>query len=323
MFAVIDRSHDNDEVVVSNHYSCPSPLVPSEWSNLCIQWEDAVSAVNITLSGQRCGGIGEASSHFPLGDDAQSLTLTVGRGYTGLLDEIQVWHSYGSTDVTISCYNHPNDLLSGREYGLAAYWSFDEGKGRFCQDMANKGEMGKGLGIVSFDDNYSFLNSSPTAQPQPKISLNHWSASSAPIAHTVSTLNNDPAKLPITGKDASFRYLTTRLISGPSHGSLYLVSENDAEVWLPASDGTLLGVGSHFPLDEGTLGGVYYVWEEEEEEDNNTSIAAFPILDSVVYTVVAEGGLSSTNESPHFMTLNIMVYRRLPDELPVTVTWGS
>ncbi len=318
VFVVVDsRSHD--EIVVINQYPCSFPMVASEWSSLCIQWDVSSATVNITLAGQRCVN-GEASPPFPLGNGAKSLTLTVGRGYTGLLDEMQVWCSNSSTDTTASCFNHPNDILSGRELGLSAYWSFDEGRGRICQDMANKGEMGKGLGIVSFNENYYFLNSDPSAPTRYIADLHHWSTSSAPISHVVNALDNAPVKLSITGKDVSFRHLTARLVSGPSHGSLYHIPEYDADVWFPASERTPLVVGSHFPLDEGRAGGAYYVWEEGYTTADSL---LFPVLDYVVYTIVAEDGSSSSYESPRSITLSIKVHRSLPRELPITVTWGS
>ncbi len=241
------------------------------------------------------------------------------------MDELQIWHnssSSNSTGTIASCYNpHQNDLLSGREPGLAAYWNFDEGRGRLCHDMANKGGMGKGLGIVSFDENYS---GPITTSPQYTSVLHYWSTSSAPISYMVSTLDDAPVKLSITGKDVSFRHLTARLISGPSHGSVYYVPENDAEVWFPASnERTPLVVGSHFPLDEGREGGVYYVWEEDGNATADSLL--LPVWDTVAYTVIAEDGSSpsSSDESPHAMTLSIMVHRRLPQELPATVSWGS
>ncbi len=318
VFVVVDsRSHD--ETLVMNQYPCSFPMVASEWSNLCIQWDVSSAAVEIVFAGQRCGGE-EVLPTFPLGVSAQSLSLTVGRGYTGLLDELQVWCGNSSTDTSASCFNHPNDILSGRELGLAAYWSFDEGRGTICQDMANKGKMGKGLGIVSFTENYYSLNSDPRASTQYIADLYHWSASSAPISHVVNALDNAPVKLPITGKDASYRHLTARLISGPSHRSLYHISEDDADVWFPASERTPLVVGSHFPLDEGRAGGTYYVWEEDY---TSADLLMFPVLDYVVYTIVTEDGSSSSYESPHSITLSIEVRQSLPRELPMFMTWGN
>jgi hypothetical protein len=86
-------------------------------------------------------------SELYIGNDSATST----RQYDGYIDDIRIW---GIERSMTEIKDNINEKLSGNEFGLLSYWSFDEGKGQFIQDKSPHkvvGHLGKTPQVDSSD----------------------------------------------------------------------------------------------------------------------------------------------------------------------------
>ena len=137
-------------------------LKNGEWNHVAASYDSKYLKiyVNGILQGEKeIGSYTINTSKAPL-VIGRLLNGTLPQDYNGLIDEVRFWNIVRSeTEIKSNMYN----ILKGNEYGLVAYWKFDEGSGDLACDFALKEKNRAGHHGQIIDAIYSVDKYAPMA----------------------------------------------------------------------------------------------------------------------------------------------------------------
>ncbi len=121
-----------------------SSLVLGEWQHVAATYDASTSTVRMWIDGTEVTVTSPTAPSGPIADHAD-LDLTIGNSsiltwsFEGDIDELRIWEVPRSGEEIAG---NIEQLLSGEEPGLVAYWRMDEGNGDAILDRTNSGHAG-------------------------------------------------------------------------------------------------------------------------------------------------------------------------------------
>ncbi len=131
-----------DRFVIADRPDASTPLgivhypFDADWHYYCLVRSLKDSELRVFVDGRLIGAVPTAGATSAAG-------MKVGEGFTGQLDEFQIWSLARTGDQIAAAMNK---RLNGSEDGLLAYWRFDEGSGLAVADATGLGFGGMILG---------------------------------------------------------------------------------------------------------------------------------------------------------------------------------
>lgn len=214
-----------------------------------------------------------------------------GNHFMGAIDEVQIWHIALGGEYLSEIYCRK---LVGSEAGLAAYWTFDEGRGAVAISSAS-----------ILENFFGFLTSSPETYSEISDTW-FWAPSHAPIADRLEAAQYQPLLLSLNGSDAKLQSLQAVLTSLPAKGSLYASSGSNistADLFAFVANGKVLSIGDKFPVGVPAL--IYYYDGIEPEPDH--------IYVNFTFKVLSGSGEESLNEG--LVSIRVQVQKQSPSML--------
>ncbi len=99
----------------------------NQWVHITATLDLALEELDIYINGQLPGtvlGAGDVTDGDPPVTDPSS-KVVLGRGFTGVIDEVKIWNRALDADEVFSLHNK---ILTGTEAGLVAYYRFNDGQ---------------------------------------------------------------------------------------------------------------------------------------------------------------------------------------------------